>query len=220
MEHIRVQPNITQVDRAYLHEAIDVLSKAFTNDPMMQYLFESSTATYSRSLYEMFRFSCEVRLLLNWPLLGCWDTQHRLVGVAGLSLPGKAVWPPTLQKVYEGLKACIGINASTLMEKYGSQADTNRPNEPHYQLGMIGIDPHQQGHGYGGMLLQVLHKMSEAHPTSTGIWLDTENPRNLPWYQRFGYQIRALTQLGDVQIWGMFRPNQNTQAPIGKDNEA
>jgi len=220
VEHIRLQPNVTRLDRTHLPEAIELLSKSFRKDPMMQYLFELSTATYSHSLHEIFRFSCEVRLLLNWPLLGCWDTKHRLVGVAGLSLPGKTVWPPTLQKVYRDLKACIGVNASTLLEEYARQADTNRPKEPHYQLGMIGVDPQQQGHGYGGILLQVLHKMSEVHPSSTGIWLDTENPGNVPLYRRFGYQIRALTQWGDVQIWGMFRLNQNTQTVSGNEKDA
>lgn len=210
MEHISLQPNVMQLERTNLHEAIDILSKAFTNDPMVRYLLQSSNATYSRSLYEMFRFSCEVRLLLNWPILGCWDTQHRLVGVACLSLPGKTVWPPALKEVYHELKACIGVHATTSMKEYTRKADTNRPEEPHYHLGIIGIDPKQQGHGYGGKLLRVLHKMSEAHPSSTGIWLDTENPRNVTLYQHFGYQIKALTQLGDVQIWGMFRPNQNT----------
>ena len=85
MEHERISPEITVLDRVSLNEAIGVLSKAFANDPMMQYIFGPSIAAYSRSLYEMFRFSCEVRLMLNWPLLGCWDARCRLVGVAGLS---------------------------------------------------------------------------------------------------------------------------------------
>jgi hypothetical protein len=50
--------------------------------------------------------------------------------------------------------------------------------------------------------------MSESHPDSAGIWLDTENPRNVPYYQRFGYEVRAHSTLDGIDVWGMFRPNQ------------
>ncbi|MBW1911604.1 MAG: GNAT family N-acetyltransferase [Deltaproteobacteria bacterium] len=188
METSKGQSTITHLDRTHLSAAISILADAFNNDPMMNYLFAPSISSYSRSLHEMFRFSCEVRLLLGWPLLGCWNSQNQLVGVAGLSLPGDADWPPSLQQVYRELQTCIGEKSSGLMETYSRLADTNRPKEPHYQLGMIGIDSKQQGHGYGGELIKVLHGMSEDDPFSTGVWLDTENPRNVPWYQKYGYQ--------------------------------
>ena len=73
---------------------------------------------------------------------------------------------------------------------------------------MIGVDPVHQGKGLGGQLLDTLHAISADHPESSGVWLDTENPRNVPYYQRFGYEVRAHSSLEAVDIWGMFRPNQ------------
>jgi ribosomal protein S18 acetylase RimI-like enzyme len=191
-----------------LSDAVGVLARAFADDPMVNYMLGVSQVPLEESLNELFLFSCEVRLLLDWPLLGVWGKNDRLVGVAGVTLPGDAQWPKALQDVYENLKVKIGSQAVSRLEAYSQLADTNRPAESHYQLGMIGVDPNYQGKGYGGHLLDTLSAMSESHSESTGVWLDTENPRNVPYYQRFGYKVKAHSTLDGIDIWGMFRPNQ------------
>lgn len=199
---------ITHLGRSQLSDAVGVLARAFTNDPMANYMMGVSRISLEESLHELFLFSCEVRLLLDWPLLGVWVEEEQLAGVAGITLPGDVQWPPSLQEVYANLKARIGKEAVSRLETYSRLADTNRPSTPHYQLGMIGVDPEHQGQGCGGQLLQTVNEMSESHPESTGVWLDTENPRNVPYYQRFGYEIKAHSMLNGIDVWGMFRPNQ------------
>ena len=71
---------------------------------------------------------------------------------------------------------------------------------------MIGVAAEAQGSGHGRHLIEKFHEMSDKDAESTGVWLDTENPKNVSWYASFGYQVRAQSQLGDVTIWGMFRP--------------
>jgi ribosomal protein S18 acetylase RimI-like enzyme len=206
MEPIRTHPNVTTLKRTHLPAAIGVLTNAFTDDPLMNTLFAVSTSPFERSLKELMRFSCEVRLLLDWPLLGYWDNTQQLVGVAGLSLPGKPNWPPALKDVYAQLETVIGAESRARLEAYSQQADNNRPGKPHYQLGLIGVDPQHGGNGFGSELMRAFHRMADANPSSTGIWLDTENPRNVPWYQKHGYQILAETPFHNLTIWGMFRP--------------
>jgi len=199
---------VTHLDRNHLSEAVGVLARAFANDPMANYMMGVSNTSLEESLNELFLFSCEVRLLLDWPLLGVWADHDQLAGAAGISLPGEVEWPESLQEVYENLKKKIGPDAVSRLETYSQIADTNRPAEPHYQLGMIGVDPEHQGRGCGGQLLHSVNEMSESHPKSTGVWLDTENPRNVPYYQRFGYEVKAHSMLDKIDVWGMFRPNQ------------
>jgi GNAT superfamily N-acetyltransferase len=175
---------------------------------MVNFMLGVSQVSLEESLNELFLFSCEVRLLLDWPLLGVWVENDRLAGVAGITMPGNVQWPKSLQDVYEKLKVKIGLQAVSRLETYSQLADTNRPTEPHFQLGMIGVDPVHQGKGCGGQLLETLNEMSASHSESTGIWLDTENPRNLPYYQRFGYEVHAHSTLDGIDVWGMFRPNQ------------
>jgi ribosomal protein S18 acetylase RimI-like enzyme len=191
-----------------LSEAVDVLARAFANDPMAQYMLGVSNLSLDKSLKELFVFSCEVRLLLDWPLLGVWTDNDQLAGVAGMTLPGHVEWPESLQIVYKNLKSQIGSQAVSRLETYSQLADTNRPAEPHYQLGMIGVAPEHQGKGFGGRLLDTVSEMSGTHPESSGVWLDTENPRNVPYYQRFGYEIKAHNILDGIDVWGMFRLNQ------------
>lgn len=199
---------VTYLDRSHLSDAVGVLARAFTNDPMANYMMRLSKLSLEKSLNELFLFSCEVRLLLDWPLLGVRIDHSQLAGVAGISLPGEIEWPQSLQDVYENLKTKIGPEAVSRLETYSQIADTNRPAEPHYQLGMIGVDPEHQGKGCGGRLLRFVNEMSESHPESTGVWLDTENPRNVPYYQRFGYEVEAHSMLDEIDVWGMFRSNR------------
>ncbi|MFQ5795461.1 MAG: hypothetical protein ACE5JP_10490 [Candidatus Bipolaricaulia bacterium] len=71
----------------------------------------------------------------------------------------------------------------------------------------MGVHPETQGKGHRRALLNAIHALSEAHPTSIGVALDTENPVNVPLYKHFGYRIVKKTKLDDVDVWCMFRPN-------------
>jgi predicted GNAT family N-acyltransferase len=198
---------LVRLDRSHLEAAANVLAQAFARDPIAKYVFAVSETSFEDSGRALFTFSCEVRLLLDWPLLGVIEEDGFLVGVAGLSLPGDPTWPPALHQVYADFKTTVGADSASRMERYAELADTNRPSEPHYQLGVIGVAPEAQGKGYGGLMLQETHRMSEINPDSTGVWLDTENMENVSFYQHHGYEVRAQTTLDGLNIWGMFRPN-------------
>lgn len=198
---------LVRLDRSHLEAAARVLAQAFARDPMAKYVFAVSKTSFEDSGRALFTFSCEVRLLLDWPLLGVIEEDGFLVGVAGLSLPGDPIWPPALHQVYADFKTTVGADSASRMERYAELADTNRPSEPHFQLGMIGVAPAAQGKGYGGLMLREVHHLAENDPESTGVWLDTETPENVSFYQHHGYKVRARTALEGLNIWGMFRPN-------------
>ena len=203
-------PDVVPLSREHLPAAIEVLARAFQSDPLMRYIFAEAEAPYDQCLKELFRFSCEVRYLLDWPLFGSF-TDTRLLGVAGVTEPEQKPWPETLVSVYRELQTVIGPRATEHLEQYSSHADSFRPQAPHYHLGMIGVDPAAQGQGHGRALLEAVQALSEQHPASTGVWLDTENPRNVTIYGRCGYGVVAQTHYGGVDIWCMFRLNQSRQ---------
>lgn len=61
------------------------------------------------------------------------------------------------------------------------------PEEPHWYLAMIGVDPACQGSGLGTRLLrETLAKVDEQ---LLPAYLETSNPANLPLYERFGFEI-------------------------------
>jgi len=198
---------LVYLGRERLEEAIEILSLAFERDPLMKFISEKSTSVFKRSLAEFFRFSCEVRFDLEWALLGCIH-DSKLVGVACVTEPEEKPWPESLNRTHERLNSVIGPEATNRLERFSELTDVYRPDEPHFYLDDIGVHPAYQGMGVGRLLLNEVHALSERHPGSIGVGLDTENENNVALYERFGYSVVVKTELDGMELWSMFRSNQ------------
>lgn len=199
-----------------LDEAVEVLARAFQTYPLMRYWFADQSAAYYRALQKLFYFSCRVRLDLGYPLLGSVDAGGRLLGVAGLAAPERESWPAGLTETYERFTAFIGPEAQQRVEAYMQIVDSHPLPQPHYYLSFIGVDPDGRGQGHARRLLDAVHTIAAAHPTSVGVGLHTEHPANVELYAHFGYRVIAQAQLGSVGTWGMFRPNTGSRTPAGQ----
>ena len=73
-------------------------------------------------------------------------------------------------------------------------------------LAHLGVDTFLQGQGHGSTILDDL--VREVDEEGIGTYLQTHNPRNLPLYERFGFQIIAQKEVAvlGVQTWAMWRP--------------
>jgi len=68
------------------------------------------------------------------------------------------------------------------------------PSQPHWYLPMIGVDPPRQGQGYGSALLSyALKKCDREHALA---YLESTNARNIPLYQRHGFEVLGTIQVG------------------------
>lgn len=56
-------------------------------------------------------------------------------------------------------------------------------------------------------MLAALHEISAIDPISTGVSLTTEDPGNVPLYERFGYEIVGRIGVGNFDSWSFFRPD-------------
>jgi len=73
------------------------------------------------------------------------------------------------------------------------QVGKAHPVEPHWFLPAIGVDPACQGRGYGSALLaRSLEACDREHSVA---YLEASNTRNVPLYQRFGFEV-----IGDLQV--------------------
>jgi ribosomal protein S18 acetylase RimI-like enzyme len=68
------------------------------------------------------------------------------------------------------------------------------PKEPHWYLPLIGVDPAQQGKGYGAALMR--HALRECDRTHTLAYLESSNPANIPFYEQHGFQLMGKIQSG------------------------
>lgn len=112
---------------------------------------------------------------------------------------GAALWlPPTVHPDEEALGRIVEQTVSsairgdlmTMMEKMGRF----HPEEPHWYLPLIGVDPAHQGRGYGDVLMT--HALRQCDHEQSAAYLESTNPRNITLYLRHGFEALGQIQVG------------------------
>lgn len=72
-----------------------------------------------------------------------------------------------------------------------AEMDAAHPKDPHWYLPWLGVRPELRGKGLGAELLRQC--LAEVDRTSLPAYLETSNPRTLPFYERHGYVVTGAT---------------------------
>jgi GNAT superfamily N-acetyltransferase len=72
--------------------------------------------------------------------------------------------------------------------------DEWHPDEQHWYLPMIGVEPNAQGRGLGGALMR--HASERSDRAGLPAYLESSNPRNITLYQRHGFDVMGQIQVG------------------------
>jgi len=75
------------------------------------------------------------------------------------------------------------------------QWDALHPQEAHWHLPLIGVDPVHQGKGIGSALLSVVLNVCDSQKVSA--YLEATSPRNVPLYERHGFEAVGSIQAAD-----------------------
>jgi ribosomal protein S18 acetylase RimI-like enzyme len=67
------------------------------------------------------------------------------------------------------------------------------PDESHWYLPMIGVEPYSQGQGLGAELMR--HAVARCDQEGALAYLESSNPRNISLYMRHGFEV-----LGEIRI--------------------
>jgi ribosomal protein S18 acetylase RimI-like enzyme len=79
------------------------------------------------------------------------------------------------------------------------------PQEPHWYLPLIGVDPAHQGKGFGSALLG--HALEICDRDHLPAYLESSNPLNIPLYRRHGFELLDTLQVGSSPpVFPMLRP--------------
>jgi ribosomal protein S18 acetylase RimI-like enzyme len=112
---------------------------------------------------------------------------------------GAALWlPPGVQPDEHALIELLQRTGSDGVRQDGAavfeQMGSYHPQEPHWYLPFIGVDPLHQGKGYGAALLQ--HALAACDRDHALAYLESSNPRNIPLYERHGFERLGTIQVG------------------------
>jgi GNAT superfamily N-acetyltransferase len=114
-----------------------------------------------------------------------------------------ALWlPPGVEPDEETMMALVEIATAggdrEAMFGLFEQMGAFHPKEPHWYLPLIGTDPAKQGSGYGAALLR--HALAICDRDKLPAYLEASSPRNLPLYQRHGFEALGTIQAGDSPV--------------------
>lgn len=202
---MRVQP----IPAADADDAIDVLTDAFADYPVMRFILGTAASGPSRGdVRRLVRFFVLARVLADHPVLGARDGDE-LVGVATASPPDRGDPPEALAAVRSETWAALGEEARRRYEAFGRAAGQFTVDEPHHHLHMIGVPPAHQGRGIARSLLNAVHGLAAADPASAGVSLSTEAPANVQLYEHFGYRPLGDARVGEgLRTWVLFRASE------------
>jgi ribosomal protein S18 acetylase RimI-like enzyme len=112
---------------------------------------------------------------------------------------GAALWlPPGVSPDGEAMGALVQSTAppSVLADlpEISEQMASYHPQEPHWYLPLIGVDPARQGQGYGAALMK--HVVTAFDRDGALAYLESTNPRNISLYERHGFESLGRIQAG------------------------
>jgi GNAT superfamily N-acetyltransferase len=112
---------------------------------------------------------------------------------------GAALWlPPGAHPDEKELKALLQSTVSPSLAEETAEVfermATSHPSEPHWFLPLIGVDPAHQDEGHGGALMA--YALARCDRDHAPAYLESSNPRNIPFYERHGFESLGAIQVG------------------------
>lgn len=97
----------------------------------------------------------------------------------------------------------FGFNSTVKVSKWLAEWSKHDPEKKHIHLGPIGVDPDEQGHGIGRLLMQ--HYCDELDRTGSEGYLETDRKKNIKFYESFGFRIMGELSVLGVKNYLMWR---------------
>lgn len=180
-----------------------MLGRAFHDDPVMTWILPDGAAR-SRGLPRMFATMTSHHFLRG----GGVETAR-----AGGRIGAAALWDPPGRWKQTRLEEFLMMPA--LVRAFGNRVargqqvaelmKEHHPEEPHWYLAIIGSDPTVRGTGFGQALMR--SRLDRCDADYAPAYLESSNPDNIPYYERFGFEVTGELRVpdGGPSLWPMWR---------------
>lgn len=182
--------------------AAGVLGHGMRDNPLHQCVFGADAARRESALRRLF-----TELLAQYhpkgAILGAFAGDD-LVGVCAMVRPGRC--QAGLREKLGLLRAIVRGNppaAPLAALRWTSAWTRHDPPAPHWHLGPVGVRRDLQGHGVGTALLRTFVERMDARRDLA--YLETDKQGNVPFYERFGFEVVAQAPVLGVPNWFMAR---------------
>jgi ribosomal protein S18 acetylase RimI-like enzyme len=174
-----------------------LLADAFVDDPFVSWFYPNVATRHAKFRHLMSR------------LLGATRPYNRVLRTA--TDGACALWIPPGRSALSAWAACrmipavpsfAGMTARTLTAL--QNLDRHHPNKPHWYLFVVGSAPDRRGQGHGRAVIDPV--LSDCDRAGLPAYLESSNPDNIPYYERFGFRVRGeLTSAGAPPLTAMWR---------------
>jgi GNAT superfamily N-acetyltransferase len=165
--------------------ALDTLVLAFAADPVERWLYpqpDSYLGSFRRFLDAFGGRAFDEQTA--WKIGQC--------SAVALWLPPGA--EPDEDLLISTLTGTVAPEQHDVMFAVLGQMEEAHPAFPHWYLPWLGVDPAVQGRGLGTQLLRpCLATVDRSHLPA---YLETPNPRTIPFYERLGFEVTGRAQAG------------------------
>jgi ribosomal protein S18 acetylase RimI-like enzyme len=195
-------PTIRDAVHGDLDTLVDTLSDSFAGDPMFNWVFPG-TQLYPHFFHMLVRDVYLARGIVHI------EEQGR---AAALWLPPeeRLKIAPRISLLSFGMKLVQqgGLRPVWRVLQQGSVFSRHQPREPHYYLQFIGCRNDHQGQGIGAALLKQGIKICDER--GMPAYLECSNSRNVPLYERHGFEVRSQQAVGKdgPMAWFMWRDSR------------
>jgi len=199
---------IDRLSKNNMKSAIDVLTKAFWDDPLVLFFYPEEEKR-KRFLPIFFEFRLKQGL------------RYGEVHVTSPDIVGVAIWThsKSIESTLWRLVRSGGLNLYRVfggalvskmrkVDEFSSERRRRLAVTPYIHLGSFAVDPKHQGKGYASKLIRpMLQRLDEMRIHG---YLETQSESNVSLYQHYGFEVLGKGSVPDVGIphWDMMRAPQ------------
>jgi GNAT superfamily N-acetyltransferase len=177
---------IRSIPKSEEQAVAETLTLAFATDPVFRYWLPSAS-----DYLKWFAPFCMA--------MGDRGFAHNTV-FATENFEAAAMWlPPGVEPDHERANAVDmpgTRETAKIAAELQAQMEHYHPKTPHWYLWMVGVDPRCQGKGHGSSLLK--HTLERCDREHAMAYLESSSPKNVPLYERHGFEAIGLIQVRDV----------------------